>query len=169
MADIPGFNAAIDVLSGPLRESLARRMGVSAITVLRDEARQLAPMGKAEESAQRQYGGSITPGLLKSAIYSGYDKKGSTKDLYRYLSSWNRRKAPHGHLIEFGHAQPYRIVFVNGHWVTLVNKPGTMRRTPAYPFLGPAYDAAKGRAYDAAIARAQIEFPALVKENARGD
>ena len=54
-------------------------------------------------------------GLLESAIYRVYspEKSSATAKLYRI--SWNKKKAPHGHLIEFGTST-----------------------APAYPFLGPA-------------------------------
>lgn len=56
-------------------------------------------------------------GLLHSAIYRRYAKDKSTDKVKTYQISWNRKIAPHGHLIEFGTA-----------------------RAPAYPFLTPAFD-----------------------------
>lgn len=54
-------------------------------------------------------------GLLEGAIYRVYspEKSSPTSKLYRV--SWNKKKAPHGHLIEFGTST-----------------------APAYPFLRPA-------------------------------
>lgn len=54
-------------------------------------------------------------GLLESAIYRVYSKDRSVGNLQLYHISWNRKKAPHGHLIEFGTS-----------------------RAPAYPFVRPA-------------------------------
>lgn len=56
-------------------------------------------------------------GLLQSSIYRVFspEKSGDASKLYRI--SWNKKKAPHGHLIEFGTS-----------------------RAPAYPFVRPAFD-----------------------------
>jgi HK97 gp10 family phage protein len=59
----------------------------------------------------------IKTGTLYNAIYQVYadNLSDATKQVYRI--SWNRTKAPHGHLIEFGTS-----------------------RAPAYPFMRPAFD-----------------------------
>lgn len=54
-------------------------------------------------------------GRLYSAIYRVYSPELSSSDVKTYRVSWNRRKAPHGHLQEFGTAN-----------------------APAHPFLRPA-------------------------------
>lgn len=59
----------------------------------------------------------IKSGLLYRAIYRVYAKDKSTETRKTYEISWNKAKAPHGHLIEFGHS-----------------------RAPAYPFIRPAFD-----------------------------
>jgi HK97 gp10 family phage protein len=56
-------------------------------------------------------------GLLQSAIYRVYSPEKSTDDQKTYRVSWNKKKAPHGHLIEFGTS-----------------------RAPAFPFVRPAFD-----------------------------
>jgi len=56
-------------------------------------------------------------GKLASSIYRAYSAKRSTDEKKTYRLSWDRRKAPHGHLIEFGTS-----------------------RAPAYPFIRPAFD-----------------------------
>lgn len=54
-------------------------------------------------------------GLLLSSIYRvyAYDRSSDTTKVYRV--SWNKKTAPHGHLVEFGTS-----------------------RAPAYPFVRPA-------------------------------
>lgn len=54
-------------------------------------------------------------GLLSSAIYRVYSPEKSLGALKLYRVSWNKRKAPHGHLLENGTS-----------------------RAPAYPFLRPS-------------------------------
>ena len=56
-------------------------------------------------------------GLLQDSIYRVYSPEKSSDESKMYRISWNKRKAPHGHLIEFGTS-----------------------RAPAYPFMRPAFD-----------------------------
>jgi HK97 gp10 family phage protein len=77
--------------------------GVAAMArVLYDEARRYVP---------------VKTGTLRDAIYRIFAKDRSTDTIKVYRISWNKKKAPHGHLIENG----------------------TMH-APAYPFIRPAFD-----------------------------
>jgi HK97 gp10 family phage protein len=77
--------------------------GVAAMAkVMYDEAKNNVP---------------VKTGTLKEAIYRVYSPEKSTDTRKTYRISWNRKKAPHGHLIEFGTS-----------------------RAPAYPFIRPAFD-----------------------------
>lgn len=70
--------------------------------VIYDEAKVNAPVAK---------------GILRDAIYRVYSKDRSTDFVKTYHIGWNKKKAPHGGLIEFGTS-----------------------RSPAYPFIRPAFD-----------------------------
>lgn len=59
----------------------------------------------------------VKSGLLKSSIYRVYSPERSTGQRKTYRVSWNKKKAPHGHLIEFGTS-----------------------KNPAHPFIRPAFD-----------------------------
>ena len=59
----------------------------------------------------------VKSGLLKSAIYRVYSPEKSTETSKLYRISWNKKKAPHGHLVESGSS-----------------------RAPAHPFIRPAFD-----------------------------
>ena len=48
-------------------------------------------------------------GRLKNAIYRAYSRTSSHALRAVYHVSWNATKAPHGHLIESGHWQPYLV------------------------------------------------------------
>jgi hypothetical protein len=79
--------------------------------------------------------GKVT-GNLASSIYQVYSRDNSNKARAEYHISWNRKKAPHGHLVEFGHLQRY-VVYVDkrGQWRTLVRphmvgKPKPKRNAP---------------------------------------
>ena len=69
----------------------------------------------------------VHTGTLAAAIYQAYSPEESQDGVQQYHVSWNKRKAPHGHLVEFGTS-----------------------RAPAHPFLRPAYDAASAAALQAA-------------------
>lgn len=56
-------------------------------------------------------------GNLERSIYRAFSPERSTAESKVYRISWNKRTAPHGHLVEFGTA-----------------------RAPAHPFLRPALD-----------------------------
>ncbi len=147
--DLSSVQAGLARLSGPLRESLARSMAVAGGKVLRDEAKLLAPKDS---------------GLLASAIYLAYRDGKSTKDNVVYSVTWNASKAPHGHLLEFGHWQNYASYKgADGQWYTNKNAPlATPKWVPAHPFLRPALDSAGARAKDAMIQRGRERLPELL-------
>ena len=72
----------------------------------------------------------VKTGTLRSSIYQVYSKENSTPEHATYHVSWNRSKAPHGHLVEFGTS-----------------------RAPAHPFLRPSFDAKAQLALEAAKAK----------------
>lgn len=76
-----------------------------------------AMAGVIYEAARTNAQANKKTGLLQDSIYRVYspEKSGDESKLYRI--SWNKKKAPHGHLIEFGTS-----------------------RAPAYPFMRPAFD-----------------------------
>lgn len=75
-------------------------------------------------------------GNLAGSIYQVYSRDNSSKAVAQYHVSWNQKKAPHGHLVEFGHVQRY-VVYIDkrGQWKTLVRpemrgKPRPKRSAP---------------------------------------
>lgn len=162
--------AGLDVLAGPLRESLLRSGLVAAGTVIRDEAEVRVP---------------VETGRLKSALYLAYSPERSINGQQVYGVSWRKDffgGARHGHFIEFGHWRYNKII--NGHPQKSL-KPGLSRGNgpqdhvppgalaepkwvPAKPFLRPAMDAAGARAVDAAAARMRVRLPELLAEWGNG-
>lgn len=84
-------------------------------------------------------GRTIAPGALKASIYQVFSEDNSGRALATYHVSWNYRKAPHGHLVEFGTS-----------------------RAPAKPFLRPAYEAKAPEALEASRARWVQDVQALI-------
>ena len=69
-------------------------------------------------------------GSLSDAIYQAFDSVASTKQFAAYGISWNAKKAPHAHLVEYGHVQRYQSrVGKDGKWYTMVRP--SMRGKPA--------------------------------------
>lgn len=166
--DISDLLKGLDGLVG-LKESLARRMGVSAGIVVRDEAKENAPIG---DPFQMGYGadwktGSTEPGALKESIYLAYNEKQTTKDRVVYSVSWNAKKAFWGVFMEFGFVMS--DVTLGGSGVGFWTLKGTSRiggplNVKAHPFLAPALDQNISRIAKAAIDRGKEEFPKLLQE-----
>lgn len=150
--DVSGAIAGLDRLAGEQLQSLARSMGVAGGQVLRDEAKLRAP----RES-----------GTLAESIYLAFKDGKSTEARAVYSVTWNSRKAPHGHLLEFGHWQPYQVVKINGQFVTLKDKPlENPKWIAAHPFLRPAFDSSSGRAVTAMQDRGRARLAELLAEGA---
>lgn len=151
--DASGALAGLDMLSGPLREKLLRSMLVAAGKVIRDEAQARAP---------------VDTGKLQANLYLAYSPERSLNGQQAYGVSWRKDffgGARHGHLLEFGHWQPYRVVKINGEYVTLKDQPlPEPKWIAARPFLAPALDAAGGRAIAAATERGRVRLPELLAE-----
>lgn len=160
--DTSGWLAALAKLTDPkLRESLARSMAVAGGKVLRDEAK-----------AQVR----VESGRLKSAIYLAYREGKSTEQVVVYSVTWNSKKAPHGHLQEFGHWRYNKVV--NGYPQKSLRAglkkgkgpqdhegPGaldTPKWVPAQPFLRPAYEVAAAKAQSAMVERGRQRLPELL-------
>lgn len=60
-------------------------------------------------------------GNLARSIYQAFSQDNSSPTKATYHVSWNASKAPHGHLIEWGHIQRYAVhLGKDGKWHTLV-------------------------------------------------
>lgn len=79
-------------------------------------------------------------GNLAASIYQAYSQDHSAPGKATYHVSWNARKAPHGHLVEWGHLQRYLVTRdARGRFVTHKDKPlAAPIQIPARPFVRPA-------------------------------
>lgn len=106
-------------------------------------------------------------GNLAASIYQAYSANNSRPGVATYHVSWNAKKAPHGHLVEFGHLQRYEISFDrdSGRFITHKDRPlATPKHVAARPFLRPAMGHAQ-RALDAGRDRyfAELQAKGLIK------
>lgn len=157
--DLSGWATGLDKLGGELKTSLARSMAVAGGKVLRDEAKHQAP---------------VEDGVLRDAIYLAYSERRTGNERVVYSVTWNSQKAPHGHLLEFGHWQPFKVVYnkKSGQFTTLakgkgggpnaVPNPGGPKWIAARSFLRPALSVAGQMAANAMILRGRERFPELL-------
>lgn len=148
------------------KEPIARAMGDAMAASVQTEAKVRAPVlqpGNAGYDSQR-------PGLLRDSIYRAFDSRRHTVNpsVFRYTVSWNSTKAPHGHLVEFGHEAPY-LAFKGkgGLWFTpSVSAEASdhylLREEPyqvvAQPFLAPAFDAKLPTLFASAIGAGERKY-----------
>jgi HK97 gp10 family phage protein len=121
--DTSALADGLDAL-GAAAEANSRPAAQAGAQVLYDEVVQRAPVAKAPV---KRKGKTIQPGALRRSIYQVFSADNSGQKRATYHVSWNAKKAPHGHLVEFGTS-----------------------RAPAHPFLRPAFDAKIGEALKAA-------------------
>lgn len=139
--------------TGPL-EDLMRGMADGVDKAIRPAAQAGAQVLVDEVQRNVNRIGKKTGNLARS-IYQVYSLRNSTDKRAVYHVSWNARKAPHGHLIEYGHVQRFQVVIDKrtGKWVTLKSRPIAPRQVGAKPFIRPAR--AK---FDAALDAATVEL-----------
>lgn len=105
-------------------------------------------------------------GNLKSSIYRAFDQK-SAPGKPSYAISWNHRKAPHGHLVEFGHLMRYEVSYdpKTKRFTTHKDKPlATPKQVGARPFIRPvANKFAEVQAYGVARFWQVLEQRGVVK------
>lgn len=151
-ADLSGLDRMIDALGTDVEDAV-RPAAQAGAQVLYDAVRRNVS------------GIGTVTGKLGRSIYQVYSKSSSGPARATYHVSWNHIKAPHGHLVEFGHIQRYRVYRGNDGKTRLMVRPGMEsarkprrnasqaekdayyiplpdgpRQVPAKPFIRPAFD-----------------------------
>lgn len=156
--DLSSVFRGFDKLGSPqLQESLSRTMAVAGAREFRDEAKRQVHTGEGSRS--------IAPGTLRAAIYVAFRDAESEGGFAKYRVSWNTRKAPHGHLVEFGHWQNY-VVYQDedGDWWTDVTQPlASPKWVAAQPFMRPAWHVAQSAAQAAMVQAGRERLPELIR------
>lgn len=122
--DAAGLEAGLDELVEKVSLNV-RPAAQAGAQVLYEEVLTRVPV--AAKDHKTKSGRIIPRGGLKASIYQAFSADHSGYGKATYHISWNYRKAPHGHLVEFGTS-----------------------RAPAKPFLRPSYDAKVQAALEAA-------------------
>ena len=128
------------------------KMGAGAIAAARPAA-QAGAQVLYDEVKQNVGRIKKKTGNLDASIYQVYSKDNSTEVKATYHISWNARKAPHGHLVEYGHLMTRKAyIGSDGKWYTSQVKIEP-KLVGARPFFRPAYDTKRVAALTAAEAR----------------
>lgn len=156
--DMASVHAMLDDM-GDRAEEAARPAAQAASQVLYDEVkRNVAAIPR-------------KTGRLDQAIYQVFSANNSGEGRATYHVSWNVRKAPHGHLVEFGHVQRYvSYIGKDGNWYT-AKRPGVAgARKPGRGASQAAKDAyflplatPKQVRAEAFVRRAQVKFSAAAQ------
>jgi hypothetical protein len=144
----------LEKFSAEVVQKVARSGAAAGARLLYDEMRERAP---------------VKSGVLKSSIYWWHDDKASGPLLERYIIGPNMKKAPHWHLLEYGH---WRVnVVVRGPGGRLI---ATKERLPKpvwvapRPYIRPTYDSQKSAAIGAARQRMAERLRELTSAAASG-
>lgn len=140
---VAGIDAWADGLAGDA-EQAARPAAQAGAQVLYEAV-------KANVAAIKRHTGN-----LERSIYQAYSADHSGQGRAIYHVSWNARKAPHGHLVEFGYLQRYEISYdpATKRFTTHKDKPlAQPKLVAARPFMRPAM-----ARFDAAMAAVKAEF-----------
>lgn len=176
--DMRGLFEALDGLNEQ-KESLARRMGVAAGVVVRDDAKARAPVGTPSDyDSVSRHETNQQPGALREAIYLAYaaDRSNSAKTVYTV--SWNAKKAYWGAMVEFGVEMRFQTGVGKNGFFTLDGEPSAANRRggksrlrkggplqiKARPFLGPALDANLSTMMQRALEVGRAELPKILAE-----
>lgn len=135
-------------LSRDLQEKAMRPAAFAASTVLYDELKIRVP----------HYEGN-----LSDAIYRWRDASKSGAAVESWVVGVNKVKAPHFHLVEEGHWQPYKVIVgADGKFVTTNQLLATPKWIPPNAFFRPSYDAKINAALDAGLKSLQTNLSKMV-------
>lgn len=115
--DAAGLDGLLDAL-GTAADEVVRPVAHAGALLIYRRARELAPVFRGgpkyvPRSKSGKSGGYwIRPGQLRDAVYHAYSRDNSNQTAATYHVSWNAKKAPHGHLVEFGTARAPAHSFV---------------------------------------------------------
>lgn len=130
---------AIKAYHGDVKHSM-RSAALAGAKVLYEDMIPRVPVSKAPRKVKSK---TYYPGTLRKSIYHAFSEPKSSGTRAVYHIGPNKRKAPHWHLIEYG------------HWTKKVGKRGPLQPkwVPAKPYIRPTWDAKGPAAVEAMKAR----------------
>lgn len=124
---------SLDALEAGMKEHVVRSAANAGAVLLYEEARLRAPVYAGDPRK------GIKPGQLRNAIYHAYSESKSSDVVKTYEITWNKKKAPHGYLVEYGHW----IVVSTRLGSGVAGPPQRVGRVPAIPFIRGSFDRAQ--------------------------
>ncbi|GAA0493716.1 HK97 gp10 family phage protein [Pigmentiphaga daeguensis] len=104
----------------------------------------------------------VADGTLYGAVYHWHSERESQNGQQVYYVGVNKAKAPHWHLLEYGHWRVNKVIQIDGRWVSTAERLPTPVWVPAQPYIRPAYDASIDAAMKAALVRASERIQELL-------
>ncbi|RZS80651.1 HK97 gp10 family phage protein [Pigmentiphaga kullae] len=154
--------SAIEQLEIGLHDRVAKSAAWAGATVFYGEAQTLAPI---YTGPSRQ---GIKPGQLRDSIYRVHSANLSVNGSQVYEISWNAGKAPHGHLIEYGHWRTNLLVRGrDGLWRATTTQLDVPVWVPPHSFIRRAADAVP-RVIEAMQSRSRERVQQLLADLAAG-
>jgi hypothetical protein len=95
----------------------------------------------------------VDEGQLYSSIYQWHDDKRSDSNRQVYVVGPNKVKAPHWHLVEYGHWRVNKVVREGGRLIATKERLETPVWVPAKPYARPTYEARVQAAVQAMLKR----------------
>lgn len=114
------FSVRVDTSS---LDALMDELADEADEVARPAAQAMAQVMYDEVKRNVSKLGRVT-GNLDRSIYQAFSADNSGEGRATYHVSWNHKKAPHGHLVEFGYMRRYKMYLDNSGNVRPMVRPG---------------------------------------------
>lgn len=147
--------AAIKQHGRDIQTKVLRSGAHAGAVVFYDEMKQRAP---------------VDEGTLFGSIYRFHDESKSKGGLQRYLIGPNRKKAPHWHLVEYGHWRVNVVVRLpNGQIKATTERLQDPVWVPPVPYIRPTFDAVAQRAIESARERMKQRLQELTNGAGDGD
>ena len=134
---------ALSQFTAALRAKALRPAAHAGAEVMYHEMRQRVP---------------VRDGQLYSAIYQWHDEKRSGPDRQVYVVGPNKVKAPHWHLIEYGHWRVNKVIREGGRLIATTERLEQPVWVPAIPYARPTYEARAAAAVQAMMRRLKERF-----------
>lgn len=136
-------------LEQAVQEKVTRPAAYAGARILYDEMRLKVPTDE---------------GDLYGSIYHWFDDKRSTLERKIYAIGPNKAKAPHWHLVEYGHYRVNKVFRDGGRWKASKERLPEPKWVPAYPYIRPTWDGMSSTAMTAMKTRMSEKMREVMRE-----
>lgn len=142
--NLDALTGTLATLDQAMSESTLRQAAVAGARVIHDEVKRRAPVG---ERLTHRGGQPHAPGFLRDHMLIAYDREESVPGkLASYLITWSK-EAFYGRFVELGKTNTVALTKRTLARAILDIEFGSSR-TPANPFMRPAFEATKSEAVE---------------------